>query len=251
MRILIFTTKWIGAQCVEFLLDQFPEDEYTIVVCEPEGEIVIEMLNRRGVSYLSLNEETINILCGSPMSHFDWLLNLWGGYIFKESLLTRARRTLNIHPAYLPYCRGRDPVVWAIRNGYPAGVTLHMIAEGVDEGAIWYQEQVPYEHPITGGHLYTLVVERSWKCFCEQWSRLRNINTEPQTQIVLEGNRTFRRADLLDDQFIDVDADDSLKNIFTRLLAHDFSPGYKAQILFNGKKYNANLNLTPAENGEM
>lgn len=247
MRHLIFTAKWIGAQCVEFLLDHFSEDEYTIVVCEPEADRTIEMLARRGVSYMRLNDEAIKVICDSPPGHFDWLLNLWGGYIFKEHVLSRADRTLNIHPAFLPYCRGRDPVVWAIRNNYPAGVTLHSITQGVDEGPIWYQEQVPYEFPVRGGELYERVIDRSWRSFCEQWGNLRDRNASLMTQPVIENNSTYKRADLLEDQLIDADSNESAKDVVLRLLAHDFSPGYSARVVFGGKLYDATLNLNAVE----
>lgn len=85
MRILIFTAKWIGARCVEYLADHFPEDEYTVVVCEPEGDQTIEMLMRKKLSYLRLSEEVIRDISDTSVGHFDWLLNLWGD-IFSRSL---------------------------------------------------------------------------------------------------------------------------------------------------------------------
>ncbi len=247
MRILIFTAKWVGARCVEYLLDHFPDDEYTIVVCEPEADQIIEMLIPRGVSYVRLSEEAINAICDTPEGHFDWLLNLWGGYIFKAPVLSRARKTLNIHPAYLPYCRGRDPVVWAIRNNYPAGVTLHSITHGVDEGPIWYREQVPYQIPVRGSELYERVVDRSWRAFREQWKNLRDTDLEPTPQSEIQSVGTFRRKDLLIDQLINLDTNSAAKDVVLRLLAHDFSPGYSAQILVDGKIYNATLHLSATE----
>ena len=126
-------------------------------------------------------------------------------------------------------------------------MTLHSITEGVDEGPIWYQEQVPYEMPVTGAELYSRVVDRSWKAFCERWASLREGNVEPKPQAVLEKNCTFRRVDLLEDQQINADDDEVARAVLLRLLAHDFSPGYSARVLLEGKLYNATLKLSAVE----
>ena len=71
------------------------------------------------------------ILLEKEENYFDWLLNLWGNYIFSAELISRAHRSLNIHPSFLPYGRGSDSVVWSIRYGHPAGVTLHQITNEI------------------------------------------------------------------------------------------------------------------------
>jgi methionyl-tRNA formyltransferase len=245
MRHLIFTAKDTGQRCVEYLLDNFPDDDYTFVLCEPGADATAAMLERRGLTGMRLSAQTLDVIRGVGEAHYDWLLNLWGGHIFKTDILSRARNSLNIHPAYLPYCRGRDPVVWAIRRGCPAGVTLHSITQGVDEGPIWYREEVPYTLPVRGVELYERVVERCWQAFGEQWAKLRagEVAATPQDEIV--DMATFRRSDLLLDRIIDLDVDLAARDLLLRLLAHDFSPGYSAQVVIGGKPYAATLSLTP------
>ncbi len=246
MSHLVFVAKWIGAKCLEYMLDTFPNDNYTIVICEPEGDMIAAMIERRGLTYMRLNEDSLKVIRDMEESHYQWLLNLWGGYIFKDDIISRARHTLNIHPAYLPYCRGRDPIVWAIRKEYPAGITLHVITEGVDEGPIWYREEVPYELPIIGGDLYGQVVARCWKAFCEQWPRLREGHVIAKPQTTTKDSTTFRRADLLVDRCINIDKGGfAERDVILRLLAHDFSPDYSAQVVINDEIYNATLLLSP------
>ncbi len=48
----------------------------------------------------------------------------------------------NLHPSYLPYGRGAHPNAWALANGEPAGVTLHLVDAGVDSGPILAQVAV-------------------------------------------------------------------------------------------------------------
>lgn len=251
MRHLVFAAKDIGQRCVEYLLNSFPDDDYTFVLCEPGADAIAAMLERRGLTGMRLSAQTLDIIRGVGEGHYDWLLNLWGGHIFKTDLLSRAHKSLNIHPAYLPYCRGRDPVVWAIRRGCPAGVTMHSMSKGVDEGSIWYREKVPYMLPVTGAELYDRVVERCWQAFGEQWAKLRAGGGEATAQEEIVDMDTFRRADLLLDRIIDLDVDLAARDLLLRLLAHDFSPDYSAQVLIDGQPYAATLSLTPLSSASM
>jgi hypothetical protein len=245
MRNLIFAGKMVGAKCVEYLLNAFPDDQYVFVVCEPGATAIVDVLEQNRCKYTTLSEDFLDSIRLSPERHYDWLLNLWGNYIFKSDILSRASRTLNIHPAYLPFARGRDPIVWAIRHGYPAGVTLHEMVPGVDEGPIWYREEVPYRYPITGGELYGQVIERCWRAFCEQWPLLRSGDRAALPQ-ESGSSPTRRRKDLWGDRRIDADSDLAARDTLLRLLAHDFSPGYTAQVVLAGKTFDATLLLVPS-----
>jgi methionyl-tRNA formyltransferase len=46
---------------------------------------------------------------------------------------------LNAHPGLLPAYRGVDLIPWALHNGDPLGVTIHLVNAGVDTGAILAQ----------------------------------------------------------------------------------------------------------------
>jgi phosphoribosylglycinamide formyltransferase-1 len=52
-------------------------------------------------------------------------------------------RVLNVHPALLPAFPGIDPIEDAVAHGVKvAGVTVHLVDEGVDTGAILLQEAI-------------------------------------------------------------------------------------------------------------
>ncbi|MFZ9448599.1 MAG: formyltransferase family protein [Alphaproteobacteria bacterium] len=60
-----------------------------------------------------------------------------GAGIFRCPLLRLPRLgVLNIHPGLLPEYRGVDPVLWALADGGELGATVHLMSEGIDEGAI-------------------------------------------------------------------------------------------------------------------
>jgi methionyl-tRNA formyltransferase len=65
--------------------------------------------------------------------------------ILRQDVLSAARLGgINIHGAMLPKYRGCNPTQWAILNGETeAGVTMHEMSAGLDEGAIIDQRAVP------------------------------------------------------------------------------------------------------------
>lgn len=241
MKILVFVSKWVGLKCLDVLLSDFFDDEYEFVVMEPDAKLIIDKLNEHGCQYRILNNETINWIQSREDEYFDWLLNLWGGYIFKQNVLIKVKNSLNIHPSHLPYGRGRDPIVWSIRYGFPAGVTFHKITSGVDEGPILYQEEIKYELPITGGELYERVIDRCWKGFSEQWINIRSRSGKEIEQDNKSIIRTFRREDLIQDNIINLDEDLESRDLVTKILAHDFGEEYSMKIISDNKKYAVRL----------
>lgn len=75
--------------------------------------------------------------------------------LLKPSLLAVPRLgTLNAHPSLLPGYRGPAPLFWMLRNGEErGGVTLHLVDDGEDTGAILYREETPIPLGITGPEL--------------------------------------------------------------------------------------------------
>lgn len=53
------------------------------------------------------------------------------------------RVIINAHPGMLPENRGIDAFKWSIINGWPIGVSLHVIDEVIDRGTIIHRQRVP------------------------------------------------------------------------------------------------------------
>jgi methionyl-tRNA formyltransferase len=65
---------------------------------------------------------------------------------------------LNVHPSLLPANRGPEPLFWSFRDGNKlTGVTIHLMDEGLDSGAILAQEAIE----IPDGISYSKLEERS------------------------------------------------------------------------------------------
>lgn len=77
--------------------------------------------------------------------------------ILKQELINiPLKGVIGVHPSLLPKLRGASPIQSAILNGFATtGVTLFLIDEKVDHGAILAQQTLNYElNPPTGGMNY-------------------------------------------------------------------------------------------------
>jgi methionyl-tRNA formyltransferase len=69
------------------------------------------------------------------------VLVLGSSRILRSNILEIPRLgTLNPHPGLLPEYRGLDVIPWAIYNGDPLGVTVHVVDPGIDTGDIVAQQ---------------------------------------------------------------------------------------------------------------
>lgn len=84
---------------------------------------------------VALGVDTL-ITCETMLIVPPRLLELFGG------------RAVNLHPSLLPAYRGPSPLVGALLDGNEsthAGVTVHVLSPGIDEGPIIAQLPVPYD----------------------------------------------------------------------------------------------------------
>ena len=126
MNILIFASKFVGFKIIEYLLKEHSDDSYEFVLTEDNDKKLIKLLTSHKKDFRTVSEFYDKI---GENDTYDWILNLWGGHIIKKNILSKTKNSLNIHPSILPFAKGKDPVVWTIRNNLPAGVTLHEITE--------------------------------------------------------------------------------------------------------------------------
>jgi len=103
----------------------------------------------------------------------DYLLSVQFGYRIPREWLDVARLwPLNVHPGYLPDNRGRAPSAWPILNGSKAGVTLHVMNEGLDEGPWIIREEAPVYLDDTGDSLADRVEAVAFSMLKREWPTL-------------------------------------------------------------------------------
>lgn len=75
----------------------------------------------------------------------DILISIFSKYRLSETILSIPKLgTLNVHPSLLPSYQGVSPTFWALANDEKiTGITIHEMQKEIDEGAIYWQEEVP------------------------------------------------------------------------------------------------------------
>jgi len=111
-------------------------------------------------------------------------------------------RIINIHPAALPWGRGIYPNVWALFEGHPIGVTVHLIDEDVDTGELLDVEFMPrYERDWrisnpneTLQTFYSHLLRRVEALFKRTWERIEAGSCQPFSQEPIGYNPYKNRA---------------------------------------------------------
>ena len=244
MNILVFASKLVGCKCVEFLLKEHMNDNYTFVITEKNDEKLKALLVNSGQNFYEIDNFNDHL---NNDESFDWILNLWGGLILESRLLSKAKNNLNIHPSMLPHARGKDPIVWTIQNNFPAGTTLHEMTSKIDAGDIFYQQELAYCMPIKGLELYDQILKHSVNVFKNNWSSIKN--NPKKLKIDYEKHQLFLRKHLINNQTKDF-SDETINKTLLWLLSHDFTKKedqkkgkYGAQVIINNKVYIATLSL--------
>ena len=82
----------------------------------------------------------------------DWLIDLGGGVILPEEVLSATRKgCINIHPGTLPAYGGRNAAQWVIRNGGDRfGACAHWLTPEVNAGDLIHTEEFTVEPDATG-----------------------------------------------------------------------------------------------------
>lgn len=107
---------------------------------------------------------------------FDFLISYGYRYLLHQDVLTFfPGRAINLHISLLPYCRGAHPVFWAICEGKPLGVTIHLLDAGLDTGNILIQQQTPLriEYNDSFASLYIRLRRSIEVLFGYNWKHLR------------------------------------------------------------------------------
>jgi methionyl-tRNA formyltransferase len=76
---------------------------------------------------------------------FDIAISFGYRHILRQDVIRSSPAPIvNLHISYLPYNRGAHPNFWSFFDGTPSGVSIHLIDEGVDTGAIICQRYVNF-----------------------------------------------------------------------------------------------------------
>jgi len=127
-----------------FLQDTFnPSQELTLIRQLKLAEIKMKSANSEEFRRLMVKLNVDLIIVGT-----------WKECLKKETFTIPTIGTVNVHPSLLPKYRGPNPYMQTILHGEKySGVTLHLVDEGFDTGAVLAQEKVEIKKDDTSKEL--------------------------------------------------------------------------------------------------
>lgn len=174
MRVLLFCNNWVGWQVARYIAER--GEQIVGLVLHPQSK---RKFGEEIIKHVSIDPAFI--FDGSQLQYPSTISSIKSlnpeigvsalfGYILRRDILKLfPNGCVNIHPSLLPYNRGSYPNVWSIVEETPAGVTIHLIDEGVDTGAIIAQRPVEVEPVDTGETLYRKLEAACLDLFVETW----------------------------------------------------------------------------------
>lgn len=139
---------------------------------------IISILINRNCSVDHTNKK-VNIING-----YDFVICYGYRYILNQNIIKNFNCPIfNLHISYLPYNRGAHPNFWSFYDNTPAGVTIHLIDEGIDTGPIVCQKYVNFKNKDdTFSKTYIVLKKEIENLFLEQVDNLLNDEWEPKKQ---------------------------------------------------------------------
>jgi methionyl-tRNA formyltransferase len=104
---------------------------------------------------------------------------------------------LNVHPSLLPANRGPEPLFWIFREGSEqTGVTIHLMDEGLDSGAIVAQEAIEIPDGISYSELEELSANLGGKLLAQSvWDMYNDIAVLVRQDETKSSYHAFPRGD--------------------------------------------------------
>ncbi len=153
-------------------------------------------------------------------------------YILPKELFGLFVNAINIHGSLLPKYRGRTPHVWSIINGEEmAGISCHLIDEGVDTGKIIRQIEVEIENQDTG---YSLLKKYEKKYPELLINSLEDLNNNKELKVQDESQATYFGKRISEMGYIDFYQPFKKINNFIRAQASPYPGAY--YFLSDGRK---------------
>lgn len=239
LKILVFASKDVGHACLKHLIKSGC-DIGLVIAGLADDQKILDLCAANGIAADIAGAKT-QAGIAADTRRWSWILSLWNPHILSPALLARGEKTLNLHPALLPHCRGNDTAAWILRKRLPAGVTLLEMEAGVDTGRVWAQQEVPYEPMTKGRDLYARLQRELTDLFIERWADIHAGRVQPIPQASPATSHTRRQTN--QDRVVDLDRDHPFQPCIDWLLAHDFHPRTTAEIIRCGKRYKVTIEL--------
>ena len=247
MKIICFANNTVGLETVRYLRKANAEI-VTLVVHEPAKQKLADEI----IAAANLPPE--NVITADTLGHSDTLeqiaalkpdcgVSAFFGYILRKPILDLfPRGVVNLHTSLLPLHRGSYPNVWTIVDQTAAGVTMHLVNEGVDTGPVLAQAEIQASPSDTGLSLNQRLESAVIELFQNNWDKFVSGELEPKPQDDSLAS-THRANDTASIDCIDLDATVRAGDLIDILRARTYPPHRGAWFEIDGQKYFIELKI--------
>ena len=144
-KVVLFAHDYVGAKTLEYVYNNYHDDISHIVLIDEDlfDNEIYKFLKDKNFPADRILYYGKNLYSRLEEVHsnegIDYFILLWWPKIISESIINIPKNgVINLHPSYLPFCRGKDPNFWAIVEQTTFGVTIHKVQPGIDDGPIMF-----------------------------------------------------------------------------------------------------------------
>lgn len=254
MKILLLADNWVGLRVTRHLRDLGEDVVGLYLHPDDRQNLGLEIAEASGLPPSRIRvagaewskEQLLTVRDFAP----DLVLVVFWSYLLPpEFLRIPTLGCVNFHLSYLPHNRGKKPNVWPILDGSPAGVSIHMIDEGIDSGPIVARREVEVEPTDTAETLYRRLLVEFVDLFEQTWPDIRDGQIDTIAQELGEG--TFHLdSEMADYEVIELDRRYLASDLLNLLRARTFRPHPAAYFLHEGRRVYVRVNLEVANDEE-
>jgi methionyl-tRNA formyltransferase len=153
-----------------------------------------------------------------------------------------SRGWLNLHPAYLPFNRGKHPNFWCLVEETPCGAALHFIDRGVDTGPLLARAQLETSWEDTGESVHRRCRELAVDLFTRNFDKVASGSLKPQPQDPSEGS-SHRAAQIEIASEIQLDATYTARRLLNIVRARMFPPHPTAFFTDGGRRFSVEVRI--------
>ena len=238
MRVFVLLSNQIGEKVIKHLI---LVNDKVVGIGLPKNQKINPkfntLINKHKIKKFYLDKKINNdFLKKFKLLNIDLMLSVYWPYILKENFfLIPKNGTINFHLSFLPFNRGKNPNVWPIIEGTPAGVSIHRMNKKIDQGEIICQSFVKVEIIDDAESVFRKLVKQINKLFISNWENIKNnkINLIKQN---LKSGSTHNSKDFDNLSNINLNKKIYPLELINILRAKSFSKKEPAYFYHDGKK---------------
>lgn len=241
---IFFAFGQVGLNLVKFIFKNFKQDIKAIVISRSDKLIKNYLKKKIPRSKILIWSKEVNFEKKLSSLNVDKFFLLWWPYILKKKILKIPKKgTINIHPSFLPYFKGKDPNFWSILKKGPYGVSIHEANVKVDSGKILFQKELfKINYTVDAEALYKIQCFEIVKLFKNKYKQLR-LDNHKKFKMANKKTKINKRKDMLKESKINLNKMYKAEYLINLLRAKNFPPNNGVTFKKHGKTYSINIKI--------